>query len=122
MSEKWEMHADLIGMEPIITQYCRDVNAQLENNILLSVEKAVGFHVHKGRLLQALTDARAFYEEGHNDAMTNHDLVEVVRCKDCVYFVEAKVNSKGFRICPASGMEITDTDFCSYGERRADNG
>ena len=45
------------------------------------------------------------------------DAVEVVRCKDCIYLKEAKVNSKGFLICPASGMEITEMDFCSYGER-----
>lgn len=77
MSEKLEMQADLIGMEPIITQYCRDVNAQLENNILLSVEKAVGFHVHKGRLLQALTDARAFYEEGYRAAMRESEWISV---------------------------------------------
>lgn len=45
------------------------------------------------------------------------DAVEVVRCKDCVYQKDAKVNCKGYLICPASGMEITDDDFCSYGER-----
>ena len=28
----------------------------------------------------------------------------------------ATVNEKGFLICPASGMEITPDDFCSYGE------
>ena len=49
------------------------------------------------------------------------DAVEVVRCKDCVYWPKAKVNRKGFLICPARGMEITAKDFCSYGERRADN-
>ena len=49
------------------------------------------------------------------------DAVEVVRCKDCVYWPKAKVNRKGFLICPASGMEITATDFCSYGERRGDD-
>ena len=46
------------------------------------------------------------------------DVVEVVRCKDCVYFAKAKVNKKGFLICPASGMDITEEDYCSYGERK----
>lgn len=50
------------------------------------------------------------------------EFVPVVRCEDCIYSGEAKVNQKGFLICPASGMEITDMDFCSYGDRRADNG
>lgn len=46
------------------------------------------------------------------------DAVPVVRCKDCVYGEEAKENERGFLICPASGMEIVDNDFCSYGERK----
>ena len=44
--------------------------------------------------------------------------VEVVRCKDCMYWEKRLVNSKGFAICSASGMDITENDFCSYGERR----
>ena len=42
----------------------------------------------------------------------------VVHCRDCKYKEQARVNKKGFLICPASGMEITDNDYCSYGERR----
>ena len=42
----------------------------------------------------------------------------IVRCGDCVYKENATVNKKGYLICPASGMEITDQDYCSYGERR----
>lgn len=49
------------------------------------------------------------------------DAVPVVRCRDCVYAQSAKINKKGYRICPASHMEITDDDFCSYGERRKSN-
>lgn len=41
----------------------------------------------------------------------------VVRCKDCKYSAEARENDKGFLICVASGMDITDYDYCSYGER-----
>ena len=48
------------------------------------------------------------------------DVVEVVRCKDCKYYEQAKVNNKGFLICPASGMEIAEADFCSYRERRSE--
>ena len=43
------------------------------------------------------------------------NVVEVTFCKDCRYYQDAKVNEKGFLICPASGMEITETDYCSYG-------
>mgnify|MGYP006968327269 CR=1 FL=1 len=48
------------------------------------------------------------------------DAVPVVRCRDCVYAKSAKINKKGYRICPASHMEITDDDFCSYGEKKED--
>lgn len=44
--------------------------------------------------------------------------VEVITCAECRYKPIAKVNRKGFLICAASQMEITDTDFCSYGERK----
>ena len=42
---------------------------------------------------------------------------EIIRCKDCRYWAEAKPNKNGFLICPASGMEITGYDFCSYAEK-----
>ena len=48
------------------------------------------------------------------------DAVHVVRCGECRYRELAKVNCKGYTICPASGMEITDDDYCSYGERKED--
>lgn len=42
--------------------------------------------------------------------------VVVVRCKNCKYLVNAKVNANGFLICDISDMEIAPDDFCSYGE------
>ena len=51
------------------------------------------------------------------DEQPTIDAVPVVRCQECRYYPTAKVNEKGFLICPASGMEITETDYCSYGER-----
>lgn len=65
------------------------------------------------------------YGQGWDDALCcierlpAADVIPVVRCKECEYAKDAKVNSKGFCICPASHMEITDDDFCSYGERKA---
>lgn len=56
------------------------------------------------------------FDDALQDAQTV-DAVAVVRCKDCVHWREAVTNDKGFLICPASGMEITESDFCSYGER-----
>ena len=49
------------------------------------------------------------------------DAEPVVHCKDCIYKSKAKTNKNGFVICPASGMEIKDNDFCSYGTKEKNN-
>ena len=66
--------------------------------------------------LATMTDAKREIAE-----MPAADVVPVVRCKDCIYEKDAKWNRKGFRICPATHMEIVDDDFCSYGERKEKN-
>ena len=63
------------------------------------------------------TDLFDAFEDALQDAQTV-DAVPVVRCKDCVHWREAGTNDKGVLICPASGMEITESDFCSYGDRK----
>lgn len=52
------------------------------------------------------------------DSTPAADVVPVVHCKDCKYFDRAEFNCKGFKICPASGMDVTPDDFCSYADRR----
>ena len=53
------------------------------------------------------------------------DAVEVIRCKDCKNWREGFTGS-GMRIntwCPLMNGSVTkDNDFCSYGERREENG
>lgn len=57
--------------------------------------------------------------------MAKADLVPVVRCKDCKHCRETiDYFGKGL-FCSIWGREwqrVQPTDFCSYGERRADNG
>ena len=55
------------------------------------------------------------------------DVVEVVRCKDCVFRKKATlVGHPAWWSCgnPTSGMgggvELKDDDFCSYGKRRGE--
>lgn len=50
------------------------------------------------------------------DLIPAADAAPVVRCKDCKYLANATVNSNGFLICHATGMEISPEDFCSYAE------
>lgn len=42
----------------------------------------------------------------------------VVKCKDCVSWEDATLNSKGQMICPKSRMDITPNAFCSWGVLR----
>lgn len=50
------------------------------------------------------------------------DAVPVVRCKDCVYWENGK-DYEPYCTCINSCMEVVNSDdFCSYGERRVDNG
>lgn len=47
------------------------------------------------------------------------DVVEVVRCKDCLH----RCRNGTCEIAPApTSVFVSDTDFCSHGERMADNG
>ena len=43
-------------------------------------------------------------------------LIEIVECKDCKWFI----NEGSVTICDTHEQYIEPTDFCSYGERRAD--
>ena len=50
------------------------------------------------------------------------DRIEVVRCKECIY--RGREECAMFYRCDC-GEQLnweTDNDFCSYGERRIDNG
>lgn len=75
--------------------------------------------VDQEELIRALRYDRGQYQKGYADGMADAEAA-LVHCKNCIYGEEAKENDKGFLICPASGMEITDNDFCSYGERKED--
>ena len=52
------------------------------------------------------------------------DAVEVVRCKDCKHRAVGWNNGEYQCVNPyygmASGVELRDNDFCSYGERSTD--
>lgn len=69
---------------------------------------------HFGRDLETNTPCREFI--GVNDR------VEVVRCKDCIY--RGRVDCAMSYRCDCGEQHTweTDNDFCSYGERRIDNG
>ena len=48
------------------------------------------------------------------------DVVEVVRCKDCIHFLNdtAYCRNNGNRYCEYDEVMHDDEHFCSYGERK----
>ena len=71
------------------------------------------------RLSELLAEA---FKEAAKDAERFHNLVEVVRCKDCKHRCEYK--TLGVAGCQSpKGIfgYCKENDFCSYGERRTDD-
>ena len=48
------------------------------------------------------------------------DVVPVVRCKDCKHYELMKSNN--YHFCNKYGGYVTENDYCSRCERKADNG
>ena len=75
----------------------------------------------------ALGKGTSYYYEARSciEDVPTADAVEVVRCKDCLYWEKGKVYEP---YCNHFGNMMADTnadDFCSYGERKdggANNG
>ena len=74
----------------------------------------------KGLFKSVCVAIKCFVEQ-----MPTVDAVEVVRCKDCIYYIETVGQDSGkpcgYGICGCTCQIITgiiyDEDFCSYGER-----
>lgn len=88
----------------------------LENAVC---ELDAGIKIYSGTLKEEFIEQRKCFTVALSALRKQ---AEIVECKNCIYQKDAKVNCKGFIICPASGMEITDDDYCSYGERRESEG
>lgn len=54
-------------------------------------------------------------DDSDPNAATVCDMVEVVRCKDCVHYQKGACNHFGYYIY---APDVDADDFCSYGERK----
>lgn len=68
-----------------------------------------GYHSDFGRSMADLTSLRELLED-----TSVADVVEVVRCKDCIHYEE--VGSRHF--CNEYGGHVTDNDYCSRAEKK----
>lgn len=92
--------------------------SSIKNDKLIYADDVLKYAVLAGEIRNPYMEVISAYFVREARAV---DAVEVVRCGKCEYWEKRFVNSKGFVICPASGMNITADDFCSYGERRDDD-
>ena len=112
-------------MKPIIEiveQMHHDMMVQKENAVLKAVNE-IDVVVDKERLLQALSDAKAFYGEGYRDAMRKR----IVHCRECVHYkANGSCCESDFGICcywadnDGYVAAVNPDDFCSHGERRVE--
>lgn len=65
-----------------------------------------------------LTEWRIALSNRDDMKLPSCPLVEIVTCRECIHFEDAKDDICGY--CYEHERDIKDNDFCSYGERRAD--
>lgn len=61
------------------------------------------------------------YKKGKADAMRDSDLVEVTRCKDCLFYKYGDCWNIQWESYEGDMPGVKENDFCSYGERKAAN-
>ena len=94
----------------------------------LLIGEVIGFSPKKARVRYNRSDhAPQYTHEKLRESWQIFKYEEVVRCKDCIYYIETvgKDSGKpcGYGSCGCVCQIITgiiyDDDFCSYGERKA---
>lgn len=92
------------------------METQIEGDVLRTIQ-SYGINADKERLIQALQYDSNQYFSGYRDAISDHNLVNVVRCKDCKFFIQddptecTKWRRKG-RV-----VYTTPDGYCHKGER-----
>lgn len=96
---------------------------QLNRKIVLesAVQDRAAMKVMRKRCEKTIAELRAELARTKKELEESRADSPIWRCKDCASKEKAAVNAKGFLVCPASGMEITDDDFCSYFKPKGEN-
>lgn len=96
-----------------------------EDKILATIQQDFRVECDREELIRALKYDRCQYEKGYADGKADA-MDSIVRCKDCKHRKEWLNHGQfycGHESCGmAAGVDLRDGDFCSYGERRTDNG
>lgn len=86
--------------------------------LLKDIDESVVFSVRSGKTSSEIRGANKIIDRIKNAPTA--DVVEVVRCKDCMFCLEGYNHEN---VCSAmTNPNYVNLDhFCSYGERRTDN-
>ena len=124
---EWLFQSDEQVLERIerIERLERSTMTDIETDLMLARAEIATLKADLAALTARAAKAEQERDRAIEDLSTTRscvscDAVPVVFCRECMYRQKAKVNRKGFLICPASGMEITDDDYCSYGAKMED--
>lgn len=103
-------------MTPVINSIGKDFAIQFEGEVMRAVRE-VGVVIDKDRLLQALTDAKHFYEEGyingcnsvHRHGRWTKDIFDEY-CSVCGFTLYEHYRKRAFRYCPHCGTKMDGKD------------
>jgi len=75
----------------------------------------------RDKLIKILQDMRrvAFTNEEKADYLMQHDVVSVIRCKDCKYSTQSEA-SENYWDCENYGCSQHEDYYCADGERRTE--
>lgn len=106
-------------MTPIYHLFVTELETKIKEECITVAQKH-HIEVNEEGLLQALTNARKFYDEGYADGQRDAT-VKLVYCRDCKH---CSTNTPdGLHWCDEHERGcLMDDDFCSYGERRDGDG
>ena len=90
----------------------------------ISRDSVLDLTARKNSIWDKITDSSGRGLTEIVNSVSSADVVEVVRCRDCIYYISADTDVGTFRDC-ITGMGLVtpnEDDFCPYGVRRSDDG
>ena len=107
-------------VELLIDEIEHQIVKEQENEIYKAVVHYIP-NIDREELLRALQYDRDQYEKGYADGKADA-MAEIVRCKECKHWDDIK---HGYGWCCLDKTQhkfAKEDEFCSFGERRTDNG
>lgn len=105
-------------MTPIYHQFVSEIETKIKDECI-EVAQKYNIVVNEEGLIQALTNARKFYDEGYADGQRDAER-RLVRCMECRRRYDADECPMCF-LSPLAFQDYTaDDGFCDRGEKKED--